>query len=172
MVDFSTFPNFPAYALLLAVPVAFLGHRFLFPASPPAAASSPPPSVEEEPVKTIMQPPKDDLPPPKDDPYSQEELRQYDGSDPSKPIYVSIKGTIFDVTRKADVYGPGKSYSVFAGKDGSRGLGMSSLKVEDAVPDYSVLDEKDTKVLDDWHAFFLKRYPIVGRVKDHPIAKI
>ncbi len=53
------------------------------------------------------------------------------------------------------MYGPGKSYSVFAGKDGSRGLGMSSLKVEDAVPDYSVLDEKDMKVLDDWHAFFL-----------------
>ncbi|KAG7451736.1 cytochrome b5 [Guyanagaster necrorhizus] len=119
-----------------------------------------------------MQPPKDDLAPPKDDPYTLEELRQYDGSDPSKPIYVSIKGTVFDVTRKGDVYGPGKSYSVFAGKDGSRGLGMSSLKVEDAVPDYSVLDAKDMKVLDDWHAFFLKRYPVVGRVKDHPIANL
>ncbi|KAK0479537.1 hypothetical protein IW261DRAFT_1477970, partial [Armillaria novae-zelandiae] len=71
---------------------------------------------------------------------------------------------MFDLTRKGDVY-------VFSGKDGSPGLGMSSLKVEDVVPDYSVLDEKNRKVLDDWHAFFLKRYPVVGRVKDLPIAK-
>lgn len=63
-------------------------------------------------------------------------------------------GTVFDVSNKAEVYGPGKSYSIFAGKDGSRGLGLSSLKAEDAVADYSTLDEKERKVLDDWHAFF------------------
>jgi hypothetical protein len=61
---------------------------------------------------------------------------------------------VFDVSNKAEVYGPGKSYSIFAGKDGSRGLGLSSLKAEDAVADYSTLDEKERKVLDDWHAFF------------------
>lgn len=61
---------------------------------------------------------------------------------------------MFDVTRKRDTYGPGGSYAVFAGKDGSRGLGMSSLKPEDAVPDWSSLEAKERKVLDDWHAFF------------------
>jgi membrane-associated progesterone receptor component len=61
---------------------------------------------------------------------------------------------VFDVTRKADTYGPGKSYNLFAGKDGSRALGMSSLKPEDAVPDYSALEPKERKVLDDWHGFF------------------
>lgn len=45
---------------------------------------------------------------------------------------------------------PGKGYHIFAGKDGSRGLGMSSLKPEDAVSDYSTLDDKQLKVLDDW----------------------
>lgn len=58
------------------------------------------------------------------------------------------------MSHKRDVYGPGKSYAIFAGKDGSRGLGLSSLKPEDAVPDWSTLDEKELKVLDDWHAFF------------------
>src|ERR1700722_68091 len=43
--------------------------------------------------KTIMQPAREDLRPPLDDPYTLEELKQFDGSDPSKPIYVSIKGT-------------------------------------------------------------------------------
>ncbi|KAF9522164.1 cytochrome b5-like heme/steroid binding domain-containing protein [Crepidotus variabilis] len=114
-----------------------------------------------------MQPARTDLAPPKDDPYTTEELKKFDGSDPSKPIYVAIKGSFYHfLARRADVYGPGKSYSVFAGKDGSKGLGMSSLKPEDAVADYSGLDEKDMKVLNDWHSFFSKRYNIVGKVSD------
>ena len=70
------------------------------------------------------------------------------------PTLFSILGTIFDVTHKADVYGVGKPYNVFSGKDGSRGLGLSSLKPEDAVADYSTLEEKDLKVLNDWYSFF------------------
>ncbi|KAJ7171453.1 progesterone binding protein [Mycena filopes] len=120
---------------------------------------------------SIMQPPRDDLAPPKHDPFTLAELQEFDGSDASKPIYVSIKGTVFDVTPKADVYGAGRSYNIFAGKDGSKGLGMSSLKPEDAVPDYSDLSEAHRKVLNDWHAFFTKRYNVVGIVSDHPVTK-
>lgn len=45
---------------------------------------------------------------------------------------------------------------------------MSSLKPEDAVPDWSTLGEPEKKVLNDWHAFFEKRYNIVGKVIDLP----
>lgn len=106
------------------------------------------------------------LDPPKDDPISLEELQAYNGQDADKPIYVAIKGprhrpslrmslltpdtfhegTVFDVSSKRDMYGLGASYNIFAGKDGSRGLGKSSLKPEDAVADYSVLDDKELKV--------------------------
>jgi membrane-associated progesterone receptor component len=125
--------------------------------------------VEQKPLKNIMQAPNADLKPPKDDPFTLEQLKAFDGSDPSKPIYVAIKGAVFDVSHKQDIYGPGKSYSIFAGKDGSKGLGMSSLKPEHAVPDYRDLSETDMKVLNDWHGFFSKRYNIVGRVIDHPV---
>ncbi|PLW08790.1 hypothetical protein PCASD_03465 [Puccinia coronata f. sp. avenae] len=101
---------------------------------------------------------------PKDTPFTPQELSQFDGSDPSKSIYVAIKGIVFDVSSKRDVYGPGGSYHVFAGKDGSKGLGKSSLKPEDAVPDYSSLSQEELKVLDDWVAFFKKRYNIIGKV--------
>jgi hypothetical protein len=40
-----------------------------------------------------MQAPRDDLLPAKDDPFTQEELKAYDGSDTNKPVYVAIKGT-------------------------------------------------------------------------------
>jgi len=43
---------------------------------------------------------------------------------------------------------------VFAGKDASKGLGLSSVKPEDAVPDYSTLDEASKKTLDGWYEFY------------------
>ena len=52
---------------------------------------------------------------------------------------MAIKGVIFDVTRNTASYGPGKGYNVFVGKDASRALAKSSLKVEDAIAKYDDL---------------------------------
>lgn len=93
---------------------------------------------------------------PQDDPISPSALSAYDGSDPSKPIYVAIKGRVFDVTPKKEMYGKGQGYNVFAGRDASKGLGMSSLDPKDAVPDYSGLNEAQMKTLDQWESFFEK----------------
>lgn len=99
------------------------------------------------------------------------------------------------MTAKKEMYGPGGSYNVFAGKDGSKGLGefsraceasadvykgMSSLKPEDAIPDYSTLDKTQCDTLNQWYTFFQKvspsfcrcpelyltpqRYNVVGKV--------
>ena len=53
---------------------------------------------------------------------SLEELKEYDGSDPSKPIYLAIRGRVYDVTVGKDFYEPGGPYHLFAGKDCSRAL--------------------------------------------------
>jgi membrane-associated progesterone receptor component len=214
-------PMSSSYLIYAALPLAYLLLRFLSrsPSHPP-----PPPAVtthtdDKSSLKTIMQAPRDDLHPPKSDPFTLSALAEFDGADATKPIYVSIKGNasrtysctrapfsqrprcthgtgdVFDVTRKHDVYGKGGSYNIFAGKDGSKGLGMSSLEPKDAVPDYSTLPENEMKVLDDWHSFFSyvlplaslgsvslmhartharthhrKRYNIVGHVTDMPEA--
>ncbi|KWU46102.1 cytochrome b5 [Rhodotorula sp. JG-1b] len=105
-----------------------------------------------------------ELDPPKDTPFTKEELAKNDGRDENTPIYVAIKGRIYDVSAKRDMYGPGCGYHVFVGKDASRGLGKSSLKPEDAVSDYSTLTAEEQQVLDDWEKYFQKRYNIVGRV--------
>ncbi|KAJ7230107.1 cytochrome b5 [Mycena pura] len=161
-----SFLSLAKYAVVLLLPVVFLAHRYYrSPAPAPARLNT---SSTEEKPKSIMQPAREDLAPPKDDPFTLAQLVEFSGAQPGKPIYVSIKGTVFDVTRNAQVYGPDGSYSIFAGKDASKGLGMSSLKPEDAVPEYSDLSEADRKVLDDWYSFFLKRYNIVGKVIDHP----
>ncbi|KAJ6594942.1 hypothetical protein B0H19DRAFT_1247576 [Mycena capillaripes] len=77
-----------------------------------------------------MQVPREDLAHRKTTPSSWRSS-DFDGSDPSKPTYVSVKDTLSDVAAKADIYGSGKAYNIFAG---SKGLEMSSLKEEYAIP--------------------------------------
>lgn len=62
------------------------------------------------------------------------ELLGYDGSDPSKPIYLALNGTIYDVSSARHTYGPGGSYHVFAGKDAARGF-ITGCFAEDSTPD-------------------------------------
>ncbi|RMD43262.1 hypothetical protein DV735_g1863, partial [Chaetothyriales sp. CBS 134920] len=106
---------------------------------------------------------------PKHDPITYEELAQHDGSDESRPVYVAIKGTVFDVG-KNKAYGPGGNYHVFAGKDPSRALALSSLKAEDCVPEWDDLEDKHKTVLEEWYTFFSRRYNIVGQVSLKPIS--
>ncbi|KIV78605.1 hypothetical protein, variant 1 [Exophiala sideris] len=123
---------------------------------------------------------KVELAPPKDEEITLEELSQCDGTNPDKPTYVAIKGTVFDVSKNT-AYGEKGSYrgahrpvlsslletdnpTVFAGKDPSRALALSSLKPEDCVPEWDDLDDKYKTVLDEWYSFFSKRYNIVGKV--------
>lgn len=87
-------------ALLLAIP-AVLVYRSVFLSNPTVASTATTATTSandkesEEAPKTIMQAPRTDLDPPKDDPFTLEQLKAFDGSDPSKPIYVSIKGAVF-----------------------------------------------------------------------------
>jgi len=56
------------------------------------------------------------------------ELALYDGHDESKPIYLSINGSIYDVSAGRRIYGPGGSYQYFAGADASRGFVTGCFK--------------------------------------------
>jgi hypothetical protein len=40
------------------------------------------------------------------------QLSQYDGSDPSKPIYLAIRGEVFDVSANPRIYGKGGAYNM------------------------------------------------------------
>ncbi|RWA03875.1 hypothetical protein EKO27_g11230 [Xylaria grammica] len=45
------------------------------------------------------------------------ELATYDGTDETKPLYLAINGTIYDVSSNRRTYGPEGSYRYFAGVD-------------------------------------------------------
>ena len=74
--------------------------------------------------------------------FSKQELQKHDGSDPSLPLLLAIKGKVFDVSKNSKMYTQG-SYGVFLGKDASNALGKSSIAPQDCYSDYSKLDEEE-----------------------------
>ena len=68
------------------------------------------------------------------------ELRAYDGTDPAKPLYLAINGTIYDVPNGRRFYGPGGSYHFFGGADASRAF-VTSCFDSDITPDMRGVEE-------------------------------
>ncbi|KAK8210497.1 hypothetical protein IWZ01DRAFT_503318 [Phyllosticta capitalensis] len=69
-----------------------------------------------------------------------EQLKGYDGSDASKPIYLALNGTIYDVSAGRHFYGPGGGYSFFAGRDAVRAF-VTGCFDTDLSPDLRGVEE-------------------------------
>ncbi|XP_020570941.1 probable steroid-binding protein 3 [Phalaenopsis equestris] len=93
-----------------------------------------------------------------------DQLKDYDGSDESKPIYISIRGVVFDVSTGKSFYGPGGTYAIFAGREASRALAKMSKNEEDVSGNLDGLSVKEMGVLEDWEKKFQAKYPVVGRL--------
>jgi predicted heme/steroid binding protein len=63
--------------------------------------------------------------------FTLETLRPHNGTDPSLPILLGLKGVVFDVTSGSKFYAPGKAYANFAGRDVTRNTAMFSTKNRD-----------------------------------------
>lgn len=99
------------------------------------------------------------------------ELKQYDGTDPKKPLLMAIKGQIYDVSQSRIFYGPGGPYALFAGRDASRALAKMSFEESDLTGDISGLGPFELDALQDWEYKFMSKYVKVGtvKVKDVPV---
>lgn len=103
-----TLPSFgqlALYGLTLAFPLILCYHLTAYPKPRAKPVPAPQGDKDEKKSTSMMQPERTDLEPPKDDPYTQEQLKAYDGTDASKPVYVAIKGII--------VYSPFSYYPSF-----------------------------------------------------------
>lgn len=56
--------------------------------------------------------------------FSLDELAHYDGTDPSKPIYIGLNGLVYDVSAGRNYYEPNGTYHFLAGKDSSEQLNL------------------------------------------------
>ena len=87
------------------------------------------------------------------------------------PVYLSVRGRVFDVTPGAGFYGPGGPYANFAGRDASRGLACHSFdedmlteNLEGPLDDLGDLDAEQRETLEGWEEQFLGKYLVVGKL--------
>ncbi|CCI41393.1 unnamed protein product [Albugo candida] len=98
--------------------------------------------------------------------YSKEELREFNGTK-DKPIYVCLLDDVYDVTERAEYYGPGGVYHLFAGREVSRALAtMSFDQVEIENDDLEDLSSTTLQTLQEWVIKFRdhNKYLVVGRL--------
>lgn len=53
--------------------------------------------------------------------------QEFDGRDEATPVYVALRGEVFDVSSKPEHYKKGGGYNLFAGRDASYCLATGSL---------------------------------------------
>ncbi|XP_067901089.1 neudesin [Heterodontus francisci] len=91
------------------------------------------------------------------------ELAKYNGEEEGQPIYMAIKGVVFDVTSGKEFYGKGGPYNALVGRDSTRAVAKMSLESEDLTHDTIGLTEDELKSLDDvFNDLYKTKYPIVG----------
>jgi len=95
-------------------------------------------------------------------PFTKEELRQYDGTE-NRPIYIGVKGKVYDVSSRGEFYGPEGPYHCFAGRDASRALALGSLEAKD-VENSSLegLAAGELETLEEWIQSYEMKYDVVG----------
>ncbi len=73
--------------------------------------------------------------------FTADQLRTYDGTNPTKPILLGMEGYVYDVTAGGpDFYAPGQAYHSLAGRDASVELRIAGGGI------------------------IAKKYPVVGRL--------
>ncbi|MCJ1455331.1 hypothetical protein MMC28_005685 [Mycoblastus sanguinarius] len=102
--------------------------------------------------------------------FTPTELKPYNG-EKDQPVYLAVRGQVFDVTTGRNFYGPGGPYENFAGRDASRGLACGSFDedmltkdLHGPLDDLSGLGQEEMHALKDWEDRFTEKYLVVGKL--------
>lgn len=96
-----------------------------------------------------------------------QDLVEYDGVT-NERILICLRGVVYDVTRRPDMYGPGAAYSFIAGKDASRALAEMSIDPDLVNLPLQGLSQQQLDALHTWETFFKNKYAVVGTCIDAP----
>eukprot|EP00927_Polykrikos_kofoidii_P049696 TRINITY_DN43719_c0_g1_i1.p1 TRINITY_DN43719_c0_g1~~TRINITY_DN43719_c0_g1_i1.p1 ORF type:complete len:274 (+),score=66.78 TRINITY_DN43719_c0_g1_i1:51-872(+) len=139
--------------------LVFLRNRAMAPADPNA------PLTEEQKAKRKKEV---EMCTPKNDVFTLHSLSIFDGR--RLPIYVGVCGKVLDVSTSENIrYGEGYG-KLWAGKDATYALALTSLKPEDANKmDFKLSDfsEEQRKALSGWYKHFTTKYRIVGTMEEY-----
>lgn len=102
--------------------------------------------------------------------FTPPDLRPFNGTN-SMPVYLAIRGKVFDVSSGRNFYGPEGPYANFAGRDASRGLACGSfdedMLTEDLRGPLDKLEDlggEEMEALRGWEERFNEKYLVVGKL--------
>ncbi|KAK5105787.1 hypothetical protein LTR62_002149 [Meristemomyces frigidus] len=102
--------------------------------------------------------------------FTPPQLLPYDGNK-GMPVYLAVRGNVFDVSPGRNFYGPGGPYEIFAGRDASRGLACGSFdremlteNVEGPLDKLEDLGGDEMEALRGWEERFNEKYLVVGKL--------
>src|SRR6266536_2345115 len=124
--------------------------RFFRPSAPAALPKAPPPVVFQT--------------------FTPRTLLPFNGEN-GAPVYLAVRGRVFDVSSGRNFYGPGGPYENFAGRDATRGLACQSFDEEmltkdldGPLDDLQGLDADQQENLQGWEERFESKYLVVGKL--------
>ena len=144
---------------------AFLGYCFVNAVKTPQSEEPTKRTVEAEDLE------EEDPDPPRN--FTQKQLAHFDGkidekTQEPKPVYLSLNGTVFDVTKGKSFYGPDGPYELFAGHECGVALAKMSFDAEylDDLEGCKTLNFGEKDELENWINKFehWRGYPIMGRL--------
>ncbi|KAL9107525.1 MAG: hypothetical protein Q9227_007627 [Pyrenula ochraceoflavens] len=102
--------------------------------------------------------------------YTPRTLLPFNGEN-GKPVFLAVRGKVFDVSPGRNFYGPGGPYENFAGRDATRGLACQSFDEEmltkdldGPLDDCKDLNEEQIDNLNGWDERFTDKYLTVGKL--------
>ncbi|KAK0416567.1 hypothetical protein QR680_012566 [Steinernema hermaphroditum] len=94
--------------------------------------------------------------------FTREQLQLFDGTRPSKPVYLAVLGRVYDVEKGKKHYAKGGGYHFFAGKDATRAFVSGDFTEEGLIDDVEGLGDQDLLGILDWIKFYERDYFLVG----------
>lgn len=101
--------------------------------------------------------------------YNPHTLLPFSGTD-GAPVFMAIRGAVYDVSRGRNFYGPGGPYQNFAGRDASRGLACGSFDEDMLTKDLdgpldplADLGAEEMEALRGWEERFTEKYDVIGK---------
>jgi len=103
-----------------------------------------------------------------DEVVTHEELAQMDGlTDPNAPLWLAVRGRVYDVSKGTSFYAPGKNYHAFVGKDATRAFCTGCLEPACLISSTLGLSDAQVKEADRWAEYYEHhdKYTFVGKLE-------
>ena len=95
-------------------------------------------------------------------------LQNDEGGSHRKPLWLSLRGRVYDVSAGEKFYGDGGPYNIFIGKDATRAFCTGCLEEECLIASTDGLSSEQIREADRWVEYyeFHDKYSYVGKLED------